>query len=243
MPPNAWCPSRRREWLPRAAWSDALPCSWHHLTDEGLQVVWPRGVPPVGAQGRGLQSDGPRRRSPRRGDRAEPSQRRAGRRRFEIASPPSGATYLIDPTLRREFQTLPLRVDAATARRPIVTWSINGRSLGTASSRSRARRGPSLPGTHQIIARDARGQRRRRRIASSIALKSPEFDSCSILAMATPTSAKMLRHHIARRSHAPASPAALSQPTRAAAAIAFVGRHRASDGPRDRPPRPDRRRS
>ena len=29
---------------------------------------------------------------------------------LEIVNPPAGATYLIDPTLRREFQTLPLRV-------------------------------------------------------------------------------------------------------------------------------------
>ena len=43
MTPNAWCPSRRNEWLPREPHGPhgVLPCSWHHLTDEGLQVAWP----------------------------------------------------------------------------------------------------------------------------------------------------------------------------------------------------------
>ena len=46
---NAWCPVRRREWLPIE--HQSLPCSWHlsavasakvdHLADEGLLTVWP----------------------------------------------------------------------------------------------------------------------------------------------------------------------------------------------------------
>ena len=36
---NDWCPVRRREWLPAS--SEPLPCSWHHLADEGPLVVWP----------------------------------------------------------------------------------------------------------------------------------------------------------------------------------------------------------
>ncbi len=36
---NAWCPTKRREWV--AADSASLPCSWHHLADEGPITVWP----------------------------------------------------------------------------------------------------------------------------------------------------------------------------------------------------------
>src|SRR5262249_10731715 len=39
MTANPWCPTRRHEWVARA--SESLPCSWHHLSDEGLLVVWP----------------------------------------------------------------------------------------------------------------------------------------------------------------------------------------------------------
>ena len=47
-------------------------------------------------------------------------------------NPPSGATYLIDPTLRREFQTLPLRVVAATPG--TIEWQVAGRVVGSSSS-------------------------------------------------------------------------------------------------------------
>jgi membrane carboxypeptidase/penicillin-binding protein PbpC len=35
---NSWCPVRRREWLPAS--DELIPCSWHHLADEGPLVVW-----------------------------------------------------------------------------------------------------------------------------------------------------------------------------------------------------------
>ena len=46
MPANPWCPARQRERLPLA---NDPPCSWHHLSDDGLLVIWPPGVPSVGA--------------------------------------------------------------------------------------------------------------------------------------------------------------------------------------------------
>ena len=36
---EAWCPARRREWT--AVERQPLPCSWHHMSDEGLITVWP----------------------------------------------------------------------------------------------------------------------------------------------------------------------------------------------------------
>ena len=38
MPANPWCPARQRERLPLA---NDPPCSWHHLSDDGLLVIWP----------------------------------------------------------------------------------------------------------------------------------------------------------------------------------------------------------
>ena len=39
MRANAWCPTRANEWLPIDA--EALPCAWHHQSDEGLLTIYP----------------------------------------------------------------------------------------------------------------------------------------------------------------------------------------------------------
>ena len=70
-------------------------------------------------------------------------------------NPPSGATYLIDPTLRREFQTLALRVVATTPG--TIEWQVDGRVVGTSSSEA-ALMWPLQPGVHRITARDERGR-------------------------------------------------------------------------------------
>ena len=72
-----------------------------------------------------------------------------------IVNPADGATYSIDPTLRREFQTLSLK--AATDATGPITWSINGRPAGS-SSRGASVDWPLVPGKHRIEARDASGR-------------------------------------------------------------------------------------
>ena len=74
---------------------------------------------------------------------------------LQIANPPSGTTYLIDPTLRPEFQTLALRVVAA--RPGQVEWHIDGQSLGTSSSES-ALHWPLKVGLHRIAVSDSTGR-------------------------------------------------------------------------------------
>jgi membrane carboxypeptidase/penicillin-binding protein PbpC len=74
---------------------------------------------------------------------------------LEIVNPPAGATYLIDPTLRREFQTLPLRVVAASPS--TIEWQVAGRVVGSSSSET-ALMWPLTPGVHKITARDERGR-------------------------------------------------------------------------------------
>jgi membrane carboxypeptidase/penicillin-binding protein PbpC len=75
-----------------------------------------------------------------------------------IANPPAGAVYSLDPTLRREFQALPLR--AVTERPTTVTWRVDGAMIGTAPS-ERAVAWPLAVGTHEIEVRDADGRRAR----------------------------------------------------------------------------------
>jgi membrane carboxypeptidase/penicillin-binding protein PbpC len=75
-----------------------------------------------------------------------------------IANPPAGAIYSVDPTLRREYQSLPLR--AVTGRPTTVTWLVDGTTLGTTSS-ERTLSWPLAVGAHEIEARDRDGRRAR----------------------------------------------------------------------------------
>jgi membrane carboxypeptidase/penicillin-binding protein PbpC len=71
-----------------------------------------------------------------------------------IAYPPNGATFSIDPTLRREFQTLTLRAVSRAGDR--LEWSVDGRVLGIATP-DRALTWPLVPGHHRISVSDAAG--------------------------------------------------------------------------------------
>ncbi|HEX8619501.1 MAG TPA: penicillin-binding protein 1C [Thermoanaerobaculia bacterium] len=120
--PSTYCPAIEREWLrtnepPRF-------CTWHH---DGA-IDWPAEYRTwAGAK--------------------TPVQRvaRKSNERFTITNPPNGATYLIDPTLRMEFQTLRLR---ATAN---VKWEIDGKRVGD--------EWPLVRGRHVVTAIDASGRR------------------------------------------------------------------------------------
>jgi penicillin-binding protein 1C len=151
-PASPWCPNRLQEWLPVA--SAAPPCSWHHPTGDGLTTVYP-------AEYRAW-SDGDARRAPQPAPRAARPALRASV--LAIANPPSGAVYSIDPTLRREFQALPLR--AVTQEPTSVTWLVDGAAIGTSSS-EKAFSWPLAVGTHHIEARDADG----RRAATSVVVR------------------------------------------------------------------------
>jgi hypothetical protein len=63
------------------------------------------------------------------------------------------ATYLIDPTLRKEFQTIPLRAVGNTGQ---LEWTVDGRRLVQGSSPTIS--WPLERGTHVVRARDAGGQ-------------------------------------------------------------------------------------
>ena len=124
--PSTYCPSVQKEWL--AADEPAKFCSWHH---DGA-IDWP-------AEYRAWAKE------------TQPAPARAQTQHasvFRIANPPDGATYLIDPTLRREFQTLRLRADAASR----VWWRVNERPIAS-------NEWPLQRGRHTITAVDGNGHR------------------------------------------------------------------------------------
>jgi penicillin-binding protein 1C len=125
--PSPYCPAIAKEWLP----TNEPPrfCTWHH---DGT-IDWPAEYR-VWAN-RNAPSPQPQR-TAHRGDT------------FRIANPPNGATYLIDPTLRMQYQTVRLRADA-TSR---VEWRVNDRRIA-------GNEWSLVPGKHTITAIDARGQR------------------------------------------------------------------------------------
>lgn len=149
---NAWCPRKRHEWLPveRAD----VACSWHHQSDEGLVTVLPA-VFDAWQQGQGRVVTVVRRDETPLGREAARARTAArGAAAFAITSPPDGATYLIDPTLRREFQTLPLR---AVGGGSALSWTVSGRAVGRADAGGTLE-WPLAPGTHQVVVTDARGR-------------------------------------------------------------------------------------
>jgi penicillin-binding protein 1C len=144
------CPSVGPEWLR----DGRLParCTWHRAAGDGRSaVVWPARYR-AWARAQGLLDE-------HAGTAARPGDPRrppAARAALRIVSPPSGATYLRDPTLRAEFQTLPLRAETVAATP--LTWEVDGRAVGTVSSEG-ALDWPLRPGAHVVAVTDARGRR------------------------------------------------------------------------------------
>jgi penicillin-binding protein 1C len=166
-----WCPSRAREWLPADV--NPEPCTWHRERSEGLVTTYPAEYRAWAARSAAAlrapadKEDGQR---PGRATAAvalrAPADRAGGvgpgrvmghsAGALTIANPADGTVYSIDPTLRREFQALPLRVVAPQPTS--VTWLVDGTKIGMTSS-EKPFDWPLAVGTHQIEARDADGRR------------------------------------------------------------------------------------
>jgi penicillin-binding protein 1C len=156
---NSWCPTRRHEWT--AAEKEPLPCSWHHLSDEGPVTIWPPEYRAwahstrdrdhaIARSGQAAHSTRDRDHAAARSGQAEQVNRG-----IQIVSPADGATYLIDPTLRREFQSLSLR--AVSRQRGRIEWIVNGTEVGVADADAKVD-WPLAPGKHRIVARDEQGR-------------------------------------------------------------------------------------
>jgi penicillin-binding protein 1C len=156
--PTRACPVVATEWLPREAEDVVRSCPWHRETEGRTVVAWP---PPyrAWARERGLLDS-------RAWAAAAPAPPRApGRVRraavepdtLAIVSPPDGSTFLKDPTLRDEFQTLALRA-AAGPSSGRLSWEVDGAPVGETTVDGHLdwplRRGP-----HTIRVTDATGRR------------------------------------------------------------------------------------
>jgi penicillin-binding protein 1C len=126
--PSTSCPNVEMEWI--AADAPVEFCSWHHAG----WIDWP----PEYREWARANAPAPARAA------ARPPAREAA---LKITSPPDGATYLIDPTLRMPFQSLPLR-----ATNPHAIFRVDGRLVAASAW-------PLAPGRHVIAADDGRGGR------------------------------------------------------------------------------------
>jgi penicillin-binding protein 1C len=156
------CPTQAQEYLPRDAHLE--PCSWHQPAQGGIRIAWPAEYR-AWASDAGLVTPLPpaSERAPRTVRRPDlqvgPDAARVSTSKepeLRILNPPENAIYLIDPTLRREFQTLSLR--AIGASRGEVEWTVDGTPVGV-SDDDRPLHWPLSPGRHAVAARDRRGNR------------------------------------------------------------------------------------
>jgi penicillin-binding protein 1C len=121
--PSIDCPAIESEWLPIE--NKVEFCSWHHRDRVDLPSEY-----------RALDVSGGQR--PSAVQTAEAAV-------LHVLNPPDGATYLIDPTLRRDFQALRLKATAP------ATWIVDG--LQTTDE------WPLRSGKHTVTALDQRGNR------------------------------------------------------------------------------------
>jgi penicillin-binding protein 1C len=143
---TADCPRQIEEWV--ADESDARSCDWHRKTARGVAVRWPAEFHDWAASHRLLDVTlALPRHSPKERETAPAAAVR-------VLSPPDGASYLIDPTLRREFQTVALRGEAEGAP---LEWRVDDAVFGTTAVGA-SLNWPLAPGNHLISVRDPQGR-------------------------------------------------------------------------------------
>jgi penicillin-binding protein 1C len=148
---NRWCPAVELEWLPAHASHTA--CTWHVREGDRVAVQYParyRGW----AREAGVEADaGTPGGGPADATRAAYAPPERAREGLQILSPPSGAVYLRDPTLRDQYQTLPLRAAGAAGT---LHWDVDGEKVGETRSGG-ALDWPLRAGRHTITVRGASG--------------------------------------------------------------------------------------
>jgi penicillin-binding protein 1C len=154
------CPRQIEEWVPDD--SHAESCDWHRASPRGVVVQWPSAYREWAASQHLLNvvTMAPSSAVPTRKARvqllaAAAEGVGASASGVRVLSPPDGAVYLIDPTLRREFQTIGLR--GAADGTDLLEWRVDDRTIATAASDASVD-WPLVPGRHVISARDAQGR-------------------------------------------------------------------------------------
>jgi penicillin-binding protein 1C len=158
------CPVRHPEYLPTGV--EHAECDWH-VADEG-RVRWPSRYRAWATEHQRAQAHPeppplvlaasqpafPEEPEPALASAPRPLRHAGSSGGLSIVSPPDGAAYLLDPTLRSQFQTLPLR---ATGEPGPIEWHVDGARIGS-SPTGAALRWPLAPGAHVVAARDVRGR-------------------------------------------------------------------------------------
>jgi penicillin-binding protein 1C len=154
MPAGPACPTRATEWLDPAAAGPT--CTWHHASDEGLVTVYPD-VYRDWARQQGLLghavsigSDA----MPARSARVRTASAPTAGHGLTIVRPLGGALFLLDPTLRPEFQSLALSARGGAGP---LEWFVDGVSIGRDTGDGRLR-WPLVRGRHAILVRDGDGR-------------------------------------------------------------------------------------
>ena len=155
------CPRQIEEWMPDDAEGES--CDWHRQTARGVVVQWPAAYQEWAASQRLLNVAVA---APSLIASITPFARVStpAPSSFRVLSPPDGAVYLLDRTLRREFQTIGLR-SAADGAGPLE-WRVDDAVIGTIAADS-SLNWPLSPGRHVISARDPQG----RNASASIVVK------------------------------------------------------------------------
>ena len=149
------CPIRRRERVAADAAAVTGPaCAWHHEGPDGTVTIWPARYR-AWADANGLRTREDRVAAQRLPSAARAQATQAAAAGLHVTNPAEGTVFLIDPTLRPEFQAVSLR--AMGSGEGPVSWTINGRAVGSASADA-ALDWPLERGTHRATVRDARGQ-------------------------------------------------------------------------------------
>jgi penicillin-binding protein 1C len=150
-PATRACPSVETEWLP----ADAVgaSCTWHVHEQDRVVVRYPARFRAWAREAGLIEEAG-------RAGPAEAAVPIVGARprvadRLQILSPPAGAVYLRDPTLRDEYQTLPLRATGATSA--ALRWEVDGTPVGEAPAHATLD-WPLRAGTHTIVVSGDDGQ-------------------------------------------------------------------------------------
>jgi penicillin-binding protein 1C len=155
------CPRQVEEWLPDDGGAES--CDWHHVTPRGVVVRWPAAYQEWAASQRLLNITVAviAKTMPRvpgecsAGLQACQTSGPEGADAIRVLSPPDGAVYLLDPTLRREFQTVGLR--GATDSLEPLEWRVDDVLIGTAAPDA-SLNWALMPGRHVITARDPQGR-------------------------------------------------------------------------------------
>jgi penicillin-binding protein 1C len=149
------CPIKRREHLAAdSAVISGPACTWHHDGADGVVTIWPARYR-AWADANGLRSPQERQAARRLPAAVRQPTSQAAATGLHVTSPAEGTVFLIDPTLRPEFQAVPLR--AMGGGDGPVSWTVNGRAIGSAKADA-ALHWPLERGRHRAVVRDGRGQ-------------------------------------------------------------------------------------